>query len=122
MMTRGNEDLLAILRVAHETSMRGAGLSLIEALQQVRYAERRASFGPADLLPLIVAHPELAESWFAYSEDKRTGGGWYLLRSGEIGRVADPESHVRFESLAEALAEYVVRELDFWAGFQEAGG
>lgn len=120
-MTHGNEDLLAILRVGHETSMRGAGLSLSEALRQVRYADRRASFGPADLRPLIIAHPEVSESWFAYSEDKRTSGGWYLLPSGEIGRVSDPESATRFESLEEAVAEYVVRELDFWAGLQEAG-
>lgn len=115
----GNEDLLAILRVGHETSTRGTGLSLIEALRQVHYADRRASFGPADLSPLIIAHPELLESWFAYSEDKRTSSGWYLSRSGEIGRVSDSESHARFESLEEAVAEYVVRELDFWAGLQE---
>ena len=101
-MTQGTEDLLAILRVGHETSMRGTGLSLSEALRQVRYADRRANFGPTDLRPLIIAHPEVSESWFAYSEDKRTSGGWYLLRSGEIGQVSDPKSATRFESLEEA--------------------
>jgi hypothetical protein len=115
-MTTDTEELLAILRIGHETSMRGAGLSLRDALRRAHYRERRASFGPADLRPLIIAHPELVEVWLAYSEDKRTSGGWYLLRSGEIGQVGDEESHARFESLEEAVAEYVVRELDFWAG------
>ena len=70
---------------------------------------------------VLKGHRELLEGWFAYSEDKRTSGGWYLLRSGEIGRVGDPESQMQFESLAEAVAEYVVRELDFWAGLAKAG-
>ena len=51
-MTIGTEELLAILRVGHETTIRGAGRSLREALQAAHYAERRAGFGPADLRPL----------------------------------------------------------------------
>jgi hypothetical protein len=117
-MTVAKEDLLAILRIGHETSMRGAGLSLHDALRQVRYADRRANFGSSDLRLLLLDHPSLTEAWFAYSEDKRTSGGWYLLRSGGIGRLSDPESHEHFESVDEAVAEYVVRELDFWTGLQ----
>lgn len=117
-MTVAKEDLLAILRISHETSMRGAGLPLLQALREVRYADRRASFGPADLRPLLIDQASLTAAWVAYSEDKRTSGGWYLLPSGEIGRLSDPASHERFESLDEAVAEYVVRELDFWTSLQ----
>ncbi len=118
-----NDDkhLLAILRIGHETSMRGAGLSLVEALRRAQYKRSRASFGPAELRPLLRAHPAFSEEWLAYSEDKRTSGGWYLLRSGEMGRVGDPIARKRFESLEEAVAEYVVHELDFWADLQDAG-
>lgn len=119
-MTDHDADLLGILRIGHETSVRGAGLSLGEALRRTRYKDRRACFGPADLRPLLNAHPGLSEEWLAYSEDKRTSGGWYLLRSGEIGRVGDPASRKSLECLEEAVAEYVVRELDFWADLQEA--
>jgi len=70
---------------------------------------------------LLKADLGLLEEWLAYSEDKRTTGGWYLLRSGEIGRVGDPDSRKFFECLEQAVADYVVRELDFWAYFQEAG-
>jgi hypothetical protein len=116
-----DQELLGILRIGHETSMRGAGLSLREALRRTQYKDRRASFGSADLLPLVNAHQALSEDWLAYSDDKRTNGGWYLLRSAEIGRVGDPDSRESFEGLEEAVAEYVVRELDFWADLQEAG-
>jgi hypothetical protein len=120
-MTEGDQDLLGILRIGFETSVRGAGLSLREALRRTQYKDRRAGFGPADLRPLLSAHPEISEEWLAYSEDKRTSGGWYLLRSREVGRVGDTDSRKSFECLEEAVAEYVVRELDFWADLHEAG-
>ena len=50
-----------------------------------------------------------------YSEDKRTSGGWYVRETGEIGQVDDPNSRMHFATIEEAVAEYVVRELDFWA-------
>lgn len=121
-MSDRNQDLLGILRMGHATSSRGSGLSLREALRRTQYKERRADFGPGDLRPLLSAHRELWEDWFAYSEDKRTGGGWYLLRSGEIGRIGYPDTRRSFECLEEAVAEYVVRELDFWADAQETTG
>jgi len=120
-MTTARAELLDVLRIGHEASMRGVGLSMREALRRARYSDRRSSFDAADLLPLLEAAPELSEAWFAYSEDKRTNGGWYILRSGEIGRVEAPEARRHFASPEEAVAEYVVRELDFWAGLERAG-
>jgi hypothetical protein len=114
-MTNRESQLLAILRIGHEASIRGAGISLSEALTRTGYRDLRSGFGPEDLLPVIKTHPTLAEAWLAYSEDKRTDGGWYLLEHGAIGRVGGSQSEMRFGSLDEAVAEYVVRELDFWA-------
>ena len=117
----GSMDLLDILRIGHETSLRGGGISLREALSRTKYKERRSGFGAGDLRPVLAAHRELTEEWCAYSEDKRTSGGWFLLRSAVIGRVGDPDSQTRFDSMEEAVAEYVVQELDFWTGLEEAG-
>ncbi len=108
--------LLAILRIGHETSMSGKGISMHDALVRTSYKEHRPRFCSSDLIPIIKATPELAEEWLAYSEDKRTSGGWYLLPKGEIGQVGFIEAQHHFLSLAEAVAEYVVRELDFWVG------
>ncbi|MGH2959959.1 MAG: hypothetical protein ACRDKE_10155 [Solirubrobacterales bacterium] len=120
-MTTVRPELLDVLRIGHETSTRGGGLSMREALRRARYSDRRPTLDAADLRPLLEADPELAEAWFAYSEDKRTNGGWYILRSGEIGQVEDPEARRQFASPEDAVAEYVVRELDFWAGLERAG-
>ena len=73
------------------------------------------SFDAKDLLRLIRADPDLVLQWIEYSEDKRTSGGWYIIeKTREIGRLHEPETKRRFSSIEEAVAEYVVRELDFW--------
>ncbi|MEZ5989290.1 MAG: hypothetical protein R3F30_09245 [Planctomycetota bacterium] len=106
---------LKILGIALESSSRGAGLSLRDAMEEARYAELREGFDAADLMPLIHVRPELVDQWVRYSEDKRTSGGWYLTRDGRVGQVSDLERSLRFGSVEQAVAEYVIRELDFWA-------
>jgi hypothetical protein len=109
------KDLLAILRIGHDTSIRGAGLSIGDAVSRTRYRELRALFGESDLLSHLRDRPALIEEWLLYSEDKRTDGGWYLLRDGTIGQVRRPGEKIRYSSLEQAVAAYVVHELDFWA-------
>ena len=107
--------LIDILRVGHDTSMRGEGISLRTALERTNYINNRLQFGPNDLLPLIHETRSFVDEWISYSNDKRTAGGWYILHTGEMGTIKDPKLHLYFSSLEEAVAEYVVRELDFWA-------
>jgi hypothetical protein len=107
--------LLDILGIGRETSMRGAGISLREALHRTQYRDcRGAGLQEADLLHLLRTHPVLIVDWIEYSEDKRTSEGWYILRNGEIGQVDQATARIRFASIDEAVAAYVVRELDFW--------
>jgi hypothetical protein len=110
-----HERLLAVLCIGHDTSMRGEGVSLRQALSRVDYLETRRQLVPQDLVPLLRARRELIDQWIMYSEDKRTSGGWYVTEAGEVGQVDDPNSRMCFASVEEAVAEYVVRELDFWA-------
>ncbi len=107
--------LLEILGIARGTSNEGAGLSLREAMTRARYGEVRATLGAADLLPLLEADPGLTSDWLLYAENKRTSAGWYLLLAAEIGREGDDGSRRRFASLEQAVAEYVVLELNYWA-------
>lgn len=111
---RFKDDLLAILRIGRETSGRGQ-LSLRDALSLTAYRELRPQFGESDLLEHLREHPDLIDEWLLYSEDKRTDGGWYLLRDGTIGQVRRPGEEIRLPTLEQAVAAYVVRELDFWA-------
>jgi hypothetical protein len=106
--------LIAILRIGRDASLRGADLSVRDALKRTGYVGYRPMFKASDLLSLIAADPALVEDWLAYSEDKRTSGGWYVLRTGEIGQVSNPASRITYSSIEEAIAEFVLRELDYW--------
>lgn len=105
---------MAILRIARDVSPRGSGISIREALTRVAYIGQRVTFKARDLRPLLAAEPALIDDWLAYSEDKRTLGGWYVLRNGEVGQVSKPQSCVSFGSIEKAISEFVVRELDYW--------
>jgi len=117
---RRSGDLLAILRIGRDTSTRGAGLSLRDALSLTGYRELRSQFVESDLLEHLREHPELIEEWLVYSADKRTSGGWHLSEDGTIGQLDRPGEESRFPSLEQAVAAYVVRELDFWANLGTA--
>jgi len=114
-MDSSSVDLLKILRIGRETSIRGEGISLQEAIASSHYKNLRLSFVAADLIPLIGANPALITEWLLYSEDKRTQGGWYLQEPGEVGELASGV-RLQFPSMQSAVAHYVVLELDFWAG------
>src|ERR1700761_7616316 len=115
-VSRSDRDarLAAVLRVCRDVSGRGAGISIREALRRVSYLAYRPMFKAGDLRALIAGEPALIEEWLAYSQDKRTLGGWYVLRNGEVGQVSNPQSRVTFESMEDAISEFVVRELDYW--------
>jgi hypothetical protein len=106
--------LLQILRIGRDASRRGEGISLLDAMKRARYVGYRPTFRAKDLVPIVSANPSLVEDWLSYSEDKRTLGGWYILRSGEIGQVSRSASGIKYGTIEEAVAEYVVRELDYW--------
>ena len=107
---------LAILGIGHLCSIRSAeGLSLRDALARVKYAQVRPELNVNDLREVIARQPTLVDEWYLYSADKRTTGGWYLSANlCEIGQVGNPDSLERFPTAQEAVAEYVLRELDFW--------
>jgi len=66
----------------------------------------------------LAAYPEVVEQWKAYSSDKRTRGGWYLTGRGdswEVGRGEGGDTSL-YGSGEEACSEFILKELDFWAG------
>jgi hypothetical protein len=118
-MNAFESQLCRILSIGHDTSMRGEGISLRDALHRADYRRVRESFGARDLLPFLRSNPDFIEQWLSYSEDKRNCDGWWVCRENPaVGRVDAPEQLVRFNSVEEAIAEYVVRELDFWSSMR----
>lgn len=112
--------IAGVLAIGHATSFRGEGLSLRDAINRSGYRDIRPTLDWQDLLPYIQQQPELVEQWVMYSEDKRTSGGWYVLRSAAVGRIEPTETSEQFETIEEAVSVFVVRELDFWANLKPA--
>ena len=103
--------LLAILCI-HQ-SCRSERISLRDALLRSNYRRLRSEFGPAALVPLIRGNPDIAKQWVQYSEDKRTGSGfWIKADSFEVGALNLNQPTIRYPSLEEAVAEFVVKDLD----------
>jgi hypothetical protein len=114
-MSLSKDELLRVLRIGHDSSKRGEGISLHDALVRCDYRGIRDQLDTTDLVPLLAADPELIRQWLAYCEDKRTSGGfWVSDVDCEIGSLEEPEANARFDSIARAVAEFIVHELDYW--------
>jgi hypothetical protein len=92
-------------------------VSIYELLGRTGYFERRDTLSLEAVRTALAKNPESLEEWLEYSQDKRTGSGWYLRgESGRFevahlqadGRVADERLYTNLE---EACANFVLREL-----------
>jgi hypothetical protein len=90
------------------------------------YSELRPQLTAVQLAAHLHAHPLLVSQWERYSEDKRTSGGWYFVRSLDgwvLGRLTS--AGARDERLVraadpEACAEYILLELDWLAAIGDS--
>ena len=114
-MSNQESAVIAVLNIARTTSMAGEGLSLAKAMEQpkIDFFELTVPVVRAALL----SHPNYIEDWVRFSQDKRTNGGWYLDSAAHsVGNLEGEE--IKFDSIILAAAEYIVRELQFWANIQ----
>jgi hypothetical protein len=108
--------LMPFLRIAQRLGAGASAGSLRDALQRSGYAQSRPSFGAEQVRGVLDAHPALLDAWLEYSESKDTADGWYVVRDAEIGQLSKPASQRQFNSIQEAVAQFIIRELDHHAG------
>ena len=106
------------MNIGHDTSIRGRGISLNQALVEAGYLKFRKSFNALDLKNAIRAEPSFIEEWYSYSEDKRTSSGFFLANQA-IHSMENLRKSRSIEDKSELIAEYIIQELDFWSGFNE---
>jgi hypothetical protein len=112
--------LMPFLRMAQAA---GAGhASLAERLRRGGYAPARPSFTVEDVAEVLAAHPSLVDAWLHYAESKQSADGWYVTRDAEVGQVRNPAAQRRFPSITAAVAQFILRELDYQAGTDPLGG
>src|SRR5262245_45469764 len=111
-------ELEAILSIGQDTSIRNAeDLSMEKVLRHTHYRELRGELSHELVSAALRARPQAIEQWVEYSQDKRTERGWALEpEARRIHRPAHPNSSYTFASLPEAVAAFVLHELDYWSG------
>lgn len=113
------DQILRVLLVARDHSVLrgGRGLSLRQLIEESGYRSLSPGIERSQLAVVLREEPAIVDDWLAYSEDKRTSCGWGLGPSPEGGWVVDGPDGIRekFANLEDACAEFVLRELDYWA-------
>lgn len=88
--------------------------SVRDAVRASGYATLRGEFPPRNLADYLRQHPDLVESWAAYSEDKRSDG-WYFRRPSSVGRIRGeppPTREMHYPDPAAACAAFIIGELN----------
>ncbi|HEV3192163.1 MAG TPA: hypothetical protein VGY54_16740 [Polyangiaceae bacterium] len=111
-----------ICGIGHDTSMRGAGASLRDAINVTDYRRLRPLVTETAVSEYLANHPEGVTQWSRYCEDKRTSEGWGFSKGGDswtVWRLSPPHfqrsDQQIFPSEIAACARYILLELDFWA-------
>jgi hypothetical protein len=91
------------------------GKSALAAVRQSGYAVVRDDITPADIARHFELHPAYVEDWCLYSLDKRTSGGWYLVRDDHgwtVGSLSVSYPNELYDSGAAACANFALREIE----------
>ena len=113
--------LMPLLRIAQRLGAE-TGATVGALLERAGYRASRPGFGSGEVRAMLISHPSLVDQWLAYSEAKETPEGWYVLRDAEIGQLLRPASQRRFACIEEAVAQFILRELDHHAGIAAPAG
>lgn len=87
---------------------------MVEALKRSNYSEVRRTLTEEQLITALKATPHLVQEWTMYSDNKRTSGGYYLSNL-VIGSLHSEADKYTFENNEEAVAKFIILELDYWS-------
>jgi hypothetical protein len=107
-------------------AVRREDVSLRDAIKTSGFRNVRGQLTEGELAAYLAEQPEVARAWWAFSEDKRTKGGWALVERGSRWALSEPfpssgspGTSREFDDLAEACAAYILAELDFWVAVED---
>ena len=112
-MNLSREQIIKILNIGLDTSFKGEGLSLHDALKQSNYLQLRPFLTEQDLITELNSNSKYLRQWVQYSEDKRTDGGFALLENYILNLKTRDKEFV--DDVMQRTAKYVIFELDFWS-------
>ena len=87
-------------------------------LSQTGYNGEYKNISVRDILAGLDENPVLADGWLTYSDDKRSGTGWYILDTGDekyqvVYHPETPDIPLReYTDLNQACAAFIKQELE----------
>jgi hypothetical protein len=108
---------IAELNSRDESGHPWAGRSLADLLSLTEYPRIRRELHEPLLAEWLRTRPGVSRRWVHWSEDKRTSSGYYVVQMNEGWRIGSLSSDVTWEytNESDAVAAYILRELDHWA-------
>lgn len=89
-------------------------LSIFDLLKRSGYFSEHDTIGLSELEDALSSRKELLSAWFSYSENKRSGDGWYLVTDeGKyfVGHLKRGEK-TSFSDKVKAVAFFAKQELE----------
>ena len=104
-----------LLGLARELSQKNT-VSMYELLQQINCSNMAGQISEQDLYKELLAHPDYADDWLEYSEDKRCAG-WYFKTDDEgkylVGYIDEKkDSETPYGDKLKACAVFLKHELN----------
>lgn len=93
--------------------------SIYTLLQETGYFELHSQILECDIHEAVTQHPECVHQWLAWSEDKRTDGGWYFQQDERgkyiVGLFAPEEGssqRTEYSDANSACAAFIKHEIE----------
>jgi hypothetical protein len=108
--------ILKLISLAREFSQKYT-VSIYGLLLQTGYSNMADQISEKDLYNELAEHPDLANDWLVYSQDKRCDTGWYFKSKdvnkylvGCVNKNGNAESE--YDDKLKACAAFIKHELD----------
>jgi hypothetical protein len=109
--------MTCVVRIAQKFFDRG-DVSMYSLLQESGYFDVAGKASENDILQALKDSPESVAGWLRWSEDKRTGSGWFLIQTDQgrymVGYRRDgtlTEQCETYADVTEACAAFIFREV-----------
>ena len=103
-----------VVNLANDEYRRG-DISIYQLFLDSGYLTLQEEISIDDIKAELRDCPYLVQSWLNYSEDKRTSGGWYLIKENENTYVVgtlETNNNYTFTDDIEACAQFVINEIE----------
>jgi hypothetical protein len=93
---------------------RSEGKSILQIVSESGIEDSPSALTVKNIVPCLVAHPELVDKWLGWSADNRSSPSWYFREARVIGYEVGyyPDGEVlKFVKRERACAEFIIRKV-----------